>query len=185
MHTIYRFIRHYGRNLFHLWIEDFFGWIFRSLPGLSGMTLRWFFYRMLFKHLSSFCLIYPGVYFTHTYGIKVGRSFSINSGAMIDGRGTVSIGDYVMIGPNVVIVSSDHDFKNVEGPMAKRNHVLNSVVIGDDVWIGANVVINSGLNIGNGVVIAAGAVVVDDVEDYTIVGGVPAKVIGERVKSEC
>ena len=180
MHTIFRFIRHYGRSLFHLWVEDIFGWIFRSLPGLTGMTLRWLFYRMIFKRLQSFCLIYSGVYFTHTYGIKIGRSFSINSGAIIDGRGGVSMGDYVMVGPNVVIVSSDHDIQEIETPMVMRNHILAPVVIGNDVWIGANAVINSGVKIGSGAVIAAGAVVTSNVDDYKIVGGVPARIIGDR-----
>ncbi len=175
-----RFIKRYGRQLVHIWIEEFFGWLFRSLPGLTGMGFRWLFYRMLFKKIDAFCLIYPGVYFTHSYGITIGRSFSINCGALIDGRGGVRIGDSVMIGPNVVIVSSDHDIRHLDAPMTTQNHILNPVTIGNDVWIGANAVINSGVIIGNGAVIAAGAVVTQNVSDYQIVGGVPARVIGDR-----
>ncbi|RJP91414.1 MAG: acyltransferase [Desulfobacteraceae bacterium] len=160
------------------------GWFIRSLPGLTGMGLRWFFYRMLFKQIKSFCLIYPGSYFTHSYGISIGRSFSINTGSLIDGRGGVCIGDSVMIGPNVVIVSSEHDFHYLGAPMATRNHSLQPVTIGNDVWVGANAVINSGVTIGNGVVVAAGAVVTKDIGDYMIVGGVPARKIGDRQKKQ-
>ena len=173
-------MRHYGRQLVLIWIEEFFGWFIRSLPGLTGMGLRWLFYRMLFKKIEAFCLIYPGVYFTHSYDISIGRSFSINCGALIDGRGGVRIGDNVMIGPNVVIVSSDHDIRRLDAPMTTLNHILNPVTIGNDVWIGANAVINSGVTIGNGVVIGAGAVVTKDIGDYMIVGGVPARIIGDR-----
>jgi tetrahydrodipicolinate N-succinyltransferase len=58
------------------------------------------------------------------------------------------------------------------------------VVIGHDCWIGANAVIRNGLTIGHGAVVAAGAVVTKDVPDYSIVGGVPAKILGTRFESE-
>ena len=144
------------------------------------MAIRWGLYRLLFKELKSFPLIYPNVILTHTYGLAVGKSFSINSGALIDARGGVTIGDSVMVGPYAVLISSEHDFKQLETAMSNRNHVLKPVVIGDDVWIGAHAVIIAGITIGNGAVISAGAVVTRDVGAYQIVGGVPAKVIGNR-----
>jgi acetyltransferase-like isoleucine patch superfamily enzyme len=180
MHAINRFIRCYRRHIFHLWIEEYLGWVVRSLPGLMGMTIRWGVYRILLKKMESFPLIYPGVYLTHTYGIQIGRSFSINSGALIDGRGGIRIGDDVMVGPYAVIVSSNHDFRQTRVPMATLDHVFDPVVIGNDVWIGAHAVINSGVKIGNGVLVSAGAVVTQDIEDYQIVAGVPAKVIANR-----
>lgn len=181
MHPVRRFIRRYKKHLFHLWIEEMLGWIIRSIPGLLGMLIRWGVYRLLFKELKSFCTIYPGVYFTHTYGIKVGRSFSPNTGALMDGRGGIEIGDYVMIGPYTVIVSSNHAFKQVAAPMSTLDHNMAPVVIGNDVWIGAHAVITAGTRIGNGAVVSAGAVVTQNVDDYQIVGGVPARVIGSRL----
>lgn len=183
MNNITRFIKFYRKHLFHLWIEEVIGWIIRSLPGFFGMAIRWGAYRLLFKGLKSFCTIYPGVYFTHTYGIKVGRSFSPNTGALMDGRGGIEIGDHVMIGPYAVIVSSNHSFKQVAAPMSTLDHMMAPVVIGNDVWIGAHAVITGGTRIGNGVVVSAGAVVTKDVDDYQIVGGVPARVIGSRLLS--
>jgi acetyltransferase-like isoleucine patch superfamily enzyme len=125
-------------------------------------------------------MIYSGVYFSHAYGINIGRNFSINTGAHIDGRGGIEIGDGVMIGPYVVIVSSGHQHGQIEKPMTALDHQMDPVTIGDDVWIGAHAVINSGVAIGKGAVIGAGAVVASDVSEYMIVGGVPAKVIGNR-----
>lgn len=136
---------------------------------------------MLFAELKSFCTIYPGVYLTHTYGLKVGKGFSPNSGALIDARGGINIGDHVMIGPYAVIVSSNHAFRQTDVPMASVDHVMAPVKIGHDVWIGAHAVITAGVIIGNGVVVSAGAVVTDDIEDYKIVGGLPARVIGDRI----
>jgi maltose O-acetyltransferase len=181
---IIRFVKFYRKHLLHLCIEEGIGWIVRSIPGLLGMIIRWCVYKLLFKELKSFCTIYPGVYFTHTYGIRVGSSFSPNTGVLMDGRGGIEIGDHVMIGPYSVIVSSNHDFKQVVSPMATLDHIMAPVIIGNDVWIGAHVVITGGTKIGNGVVISAGAVVTKDVDDYQIVGGVPARVIGSRKQSK-
>jgi acetyltransferase-like isoleucine patch superfamily enzyme len=64
--------------------------------------------------------------------------------------------------------------------MATRDHEMVPVKIGNDVWIGAHAVITGGIRIGNGAVISAGAVVTQNVDDYQIVGGVPARVIGDR-----
>lgn len=180
-HIITRFLRKYQGHLLHLWCEEFFGWLFRSLPGLFGMILRWGLYRILFAELKSFCTIYAGVYLTHTYGLKVGRGFSPNTGALIDARGGIEIGDHVMAGPYAVIVSSNHAYMQTDAPMALVDHVMAKVKIGNDVWIGAHAVITGGVTIGNGVVVAAGAVVTKDVADYQIVGGVPARVIGARI----
>ena len=180
MHPLARFIKKYNRRLLFLWIEEVIGWLLRSLPGLIPAWLRYGFYKLMFRRLESFALIYPGVRFTHSYGIRAGQSFSINSGALIDGRGGVTIGDHVMIGPYAVIVSSDHDFRQSEKPMTACDHILKPVTIGNDVWIGAKAVVCAGVTIGDGAVVAAGAVVTENVEDFEIVGGVPARMISRR-----
>jgi acetyltransferase-like isoleucine patch superfamily enzyme len=180
MSRIIRFIRFYRHYIVHLWLEEFFGWIIRSLPGMTGIILRSGFYKLLFKRMGGLSLIYPGVYLTHTYGIEAGKKFSVNSGVLIDGRGNIKIGDHVMIGPYVVIASSVHDFRQTSQPMTTLDHIFKPVEIGNDVWIGSHAVINPGVKIGNGVVICAGAVVTRDVPDMEIVAGVPAQKIGDR-----
>lgn len=175
-----RFRNRYCGHLLHIWIEEYVGWITRNLPSIEGMAIRYGLYRLLFKQIKSFPLIYPGVHISHTYGIAVGKRFSINSGAILDGRGGITIGDGVMVGPHVVIYSSGHDMTRSDLPMTSLDHIMASVVIGDNVWIGAHASIPGGIRIGNGAVIAAGAVVVGDVEDNCVVGGIPAVVIGKR-----
>jgi acetyltransferase-like isoleucine patch superfamily enzyme len=180
VHSLRRFVKRYRGRLLHLYVEEYLGWLLRSLPGPEGMALRALLYRFLLKGVKSSPLIYSGVYLTHTYGIEVGRNFSVNSGSLLDGRGGIRIGDWVMVGPQVVIVSSEHDYLQTDGPMASVDHQMRPVVIEDDVWIGAHAFIRGGTIIGRGAVVAAGAMVVTDVGSGDIVAGVPAKVVGHR-----
>jgi maltose O-acetyltransferase len=93
----------------------------------------------------------------------------------------VEIGNNVMMGPNVMILSSNHKFDRTDIPMSRQGHQESAPVrIGDDVWIGANVIILPGRTIGNGVIIGAGAVVTKDIPDYAIVGGNPARILKYR-----
>jgi len=147
---------------------------------MEGMFVRHVLYKLVFKNIKSLAHIYSGVYFTHTYGIDVGHRFSVNSGAILDGRGGITIGDDVMIGPHTAIYSSGHNFTQPDRPMTSLDHIMAPVVIGNDVWIGAHVCIPGGITIGRGAVIAAGSVVTKDVEEYTIVSGIPAQAIGKR-----
>lgn len=177
---IERFMKKYKGNLFHLMLEEYAGFFTRHLPGIEGIMIRRMLYRALFRKLGKDALIYPGAYLTHTYGMEVGDRFSVNSGAVIDGRGGITIGDSVMVGPHAVLVSSTHQHRQVDMPMTSLDHIMQPLVIQDDVWIGANVFIKGGINIGRGVVVAAGSSVLTDIEEYKMVGGVPARIIGER-----
>lgn len=91
-------------------------------------------------------------------------------------NGPVTIGKCVMMGPEVVIYTSNHEHGRTDIPMMDQGKsVVKPVVIEDDVWIGRRAIIMSGVHIGCGSIIGAGAVVTKDVPDYAIVGGVPAK----------
>lgn len=85
-----------------------------------------------------------------------------------------------MIGPYTESISSHQNYQEAGAPMNSLDHILGPITIQDDVWIGSHAVISDGVNIGRSVVVGAGAVVTRNVDDYKIVGGVPAKVIGER-----
>lgn len=113
-------------------------------------------------------------------GLKIGNDVGISPNAFISVRGSVSIGDNTIFGPGVKIFAENHIFKNKNTPIYLQGATRQGVQIGSDCWIGADVVILDGVNIGNGCIVAAGAVVTKDVEDYSIVGGVPAKIIGNR-----
>jgi len=91
------------------------------------------------------------------------------------------MGEYVLMGPEVVIYSSMHAYSNPETPvMMQGAKKIEPVIIGDDVWFGLRSVVMPGVHIGNHVIIGAGAVVTKDIPDYAVVGGVPAKVIKYR-----
>ncbi len=105
--------------------------------------------------------------------IHIGKRVFFNSGCKFQDQGGIFIGDDVLVGHNCMIATLNH----VEDPARRADMVPSPVRIGDKVWIGANVTILPGVTIGEGAIIAAGAVVTKDVEQRTIVGGVPAKVM--------
>lgn len=111
--------------------------------------------------------------------IQIGKNTTVGYYTFIFASERIVIGNNCLIAPFVYIVDSDHG--------VDRNLLINQqanltapIDIGDDVWIATGAKILKGVNIGKGAVIAAGAVVKEDVAPYQIVGGVPAKVLGER-----
>lgn len=111
-------------------------------------------------------------------GITLGNNSGLGVRCFV--RGPLSIGENVMMGPDVTILTNGHNIERVDIPMMQQGGLVKGVVIGNDVWIGMRSIIMPGVKIGNGVVIGAGAIVTKDVPDYTIVGGCPAKVIRYR-----
>ena len=114
--------------------------------------------------------------------ISVGNrtSFNINVNINASVGGAIRIGDNCLIGPNVVIHSSNHKYVNREIPIRDQGHDCADINIEDNVWLGANVIVLAGVRIGTGSVVAAGAVVTNDVPEFSVVGGVPAKIIKNR-----
>ena len=95
--------------------------------------------------------------------------------------GTCHIGRYVMMGTDVTIITRNHRFDRTDIPMMEQGfEEERPVYIGNDVWIGDRVLIFPGVHIGDGSIIAAGAVVTKDVPPYSIVAGVPARKIRDR-----
>lgn len=112
--------------------------------------------------------------------LVIGNNVGISAGAFISVRGAVRIGNNTIIGPGVKIISENHNFNDISIPIYLQGESRHGVEIGDDCWIGANVVILDGVSIGKGVVIAAGAIVNKNIENYSIIAGIPAKVIKMR-----
>lgn len=111
--------------------------------------------------------------------LKIGN----NSGIGIECQlyGNITIGENVLMGPEVVIYTQNHKFSDSEKYIGEQGYEEEKeVVLGNDIWIGRRVMIMPGVHIGNGCVIAAGAVVTKDMPDYSVVGGIPAKVIKKR-----
>jgi acetyltransferase-like isoleucine patch superfamily enzyme len=111
-------------------------------------------------------------------GIYIGNKswVGINS-VLSSGQGGLFIGNNVLISSNVIIVTGNHDYRDVAATTAEQEYSGSPIHIHDDVWVGASAVILGGVTIGKHAVIAAGSVVTTDVPAYTLVGGVPAKII--------
>lgn len=99
-------------------------------------------------------------------------------------QGEVHLGDYVMMAPECAFIAVNHNYSDVSKPMGMQGSAELPITVGNDVWFGYRSTVLGGVHIGNGVVVAAGAVVTKDVPDYAIVGGVPAKVIRYRTDKE-
>ena len=146
------------------------------LSGIPSRVLRHTFLRGWLGAFGAGCGVQRGCKFLNGRKVYLGRRVVVNFGCMFDGRiYPIHVGDDVSIGPEAVILTLGHDpqsstFENKGGP----------VRIGDRVWIAYRAMILPEVEIGEGAVIAAGAVVTRDVPAFAIVAGSPAKVVGER-----
>lgn len=118
----------------------------------------------------------------HAYGgcIEVGRNVTIGPYSVIYGHGGVTIGDDTLIAMHCRIVSSNHDIPSPQFTIRSQPDVPLSVKIGRDVWLGAGATVLGGVEIGDGCVVAAGAVVTKSLPPYAIALGVPASVVKYR-----
>ena len=120
----------------------------------------------------------------HIYGdlekFEIDPSSHIKSDTFIECNGGVKIGKHFHVGSGLKIFSSNHDYKSYEKIPYGNQDILKPVVICDFVWVGANVSITPGVTIGEGAVIAMSSVVTRDVLPGMVVGGNPARVIGQR-----
>ena len=123
--------------------------------------------------------MFPPFYTDCGKNLKIGRNVFINSGCQFQDQGGIEIGNGSLIGMKTVIATLNHSLN----PNERGNLMPKPVKIGRNVWVGANVTILPGVTIGDGAVIAAGAVVSKDVEENTVVGGVPAKFI-KKIETE-
>ena len=116
--------------------------------------------------------------------VTIGDNCLINHNTLIQAgkskNGSITIGNYVHTGANVMMIAFNHGFYTRDIPTKLQDYLDAPIVIEDDVWIGGGSIILAGVKIGKGAIIAAGAVVNKDVPEYAIVGGIPAKVLKYR-----
>lgn len=170
------------RNLIFLYTSYsyFFNLIFLMLECLPH-PVRILIFRCFFGKLGRAPLIDYGTYFRYPRKIRLGDNVAINRGCeLIASRlaegGTITIGNNVLLGPNVKVFAGGHDQATID-----LVDTSDPVVINNYVWIGGNSTILGGVTIGEGAVIGAGSVVTHDVPPYTITAGNPARVIKSRI----
>jgi len=155
-----------------------------------------------FSHLGKNVIFEKGVLVFHPENIEIGENVYIGHNTILKGyhinkmiigdgtwigqqcffhsAGGITIGRNAGIGPGVKIMTSSHDIKETGKPIMHNEINFASVSIGDGSDIGAGAIVLNGVRIGQGVQVGAGAVVVSDVEAFSVVGGVPAKLIRMR-----
>lgn len=136
---------------------------------------RRFFYRLAGIKIGKGSTIHTGARFYDPRNIVIGDDSIIGEGIVLDGREELTIGSHVDIATDVMIYNSQHDTESDSFQAEDK-----PVTIEDYVFIGPRVIILPGVKIGRGAVVGAGAVVTKDVAPFAVVGGVPAKIIGER-----
>ena len=154
-----------------------FKWWFINvfLCNFPSVRLRLFFLRRFGMKMDKNVKIYEGFHIREPQNIIIEEGASIGPHVLLDGRKGLTIGKSAVLGYECIIWTLNHDYNNLNfcGKGAP-------VSIGDYAWICSRSIILPGITIGNGAVVASGAVVTKDVPPFTIVGGIPAKVIGRR-----
>lgn len=182
---------------------DFYIAILASIPTQLGVKIRYFAYKPLFKKVKGKFAIDSGVtilgfenielgknvyfgknsyiYANNNGELIIGDNFGMNSNSQLGASfGKIFIGDNCQIAANCVIRSADHNFDNCDIPIRVQGHKYGEIIIEDDVWIASNCVITPNTKIGKSSIVGAGSVVTKNIEPYSIVGGVPAKLIKKR-----
>jgi galactoside O-acetyltransferase len=176
----------------------------RHMPTNLGVYLRRLFYRRWLrccgakavfqegimikgpKNISigaNFIMLRSGALYAESGSIEIGDNVAMNTNVLISANdsGKILIGNYCLIGPNVVLRASDHVFARADMPIRLQGHSAGVIVLEEDVWLAANVVVTRDTRIGRGSIVGAGSVVTHDIPPYSIAAGAPARVIGSRI----
>lgn len=141
------------------------GWCYTGLLYRVGRNLR----------------VAEGVTIGNPSLLSVGDNCYLGTGAQFYAwNASITVGDNVLIAAGAQLITRKHGFADINVPMAQQGYNNTPIVIEDDVWIGFQAIILPGVTIGRGSIVGAGAVVTKDVAPYSVVGGVPARLIRMR-----
>jgi len=147
----------------------------KMLGHVPSQRVRVFVLRRMGARIGKGTVLYGGFEIRSPRRLSLGANCCIGHRATLDARGGLTIGKNVNLSSEVMIWTAQHDYRD---PHFKAE--FRPVVLGDYAWLGPRCILLPGVTLGEGAVVAAGAVVTKDVEPYTLVGGVPAKKIGDR-----
>jgi len=154
-----------------------------DIPGVHFGYMRGYLCQHIIKKCGKSLNVERMAYFGTGKGLNIGDNSNMGIGSYLsntNGDGELTIGNNVIMGPDVLIKTENHNYSDTRRLIREQGFCSEPVIIGDDVWIGTRAIILPGVEIGEGSVIAAGAVVTKDVPPYTVVGGVPARIIKKR-----
>lgn len=149
-----------------------------------ALPLRRMLAQRIFKSCAPDVIFHHNVLFSRGANISVGEGSLINRYVMLDDRADIDIGSYVMVAAGVTIETHTHPFDDFSVPIAVGGRSGRPVSIGSNTVLGYNTVVMAGVSIGYRCIVGANSVVTKDVEDYTVVGGVPAKPIKQILPPE-
>lgn len=144
---------------------------------IPSYFIRHFIYRNIYKlKLGKGSSIHLNCFFNR-FNIEIGKNTAINRKCYIDCRGGIKIGDNVSISPEVHLITAEHNIND-----SSFTYIINPIVLEDFVFIGTRAIILPGVHLSKGCVVASGAVVTKSFPEYSVVAGVPAKIISTRRK---
>lgn len=162
-------------RIYSYWLEFETAMLWYVIGAVPFHMIRRFFYRLAGVKIGKNSTIHMFAQMYDPSRISIGNDTKVGTQAVLDGRDTLKIGNHVDIASRVMIYNAQHAIQHEDFGMETA-----PVVIEDYVFIGPGAILLPGVTIGKGAVVAAGAVVTKDVAPMSIVGGVPAKPIGER-----
>ena len=154
----------------------FASWLPKSQRSKFAKKIRYFFG----KHI---CDVGDNVNIEHNAQFSPELVIGDNSGIGINSEiyGPVEIGKNVLMGPEVIIYTNGHRYDDLSVPIREQGFTKErKVIISDDCWIGRRVMIMPGVRIGTGCIIGAGSIVTKDIPPYSVVAGVPARIVKSR-----
>lgn len=169
------------KDYIYIYLDGYIRFISIKIGFIPSMRIRLFLYRHLLRaDIGEKAIIYYGAEIRDAEKLKIGEGSIIGDKAILDARYCIEIGDNVNLSTGVWIWTAQHDYNS---PTFNSGNKCGKVVIGNRAWLGPRTIIMPGVTVGEGAVVAGGAVVTKNVEPFTLVGGVPAKKIGDRNKA--
>lgn len=168
-----------GQALWYLIFHSVYGLV-KYLPMLGGDVLRYGVLKLFLRRLDGWVWVRDNVTIWFPEGVSIGGGSMIGENCFLDGYSGLTIGRNVLVAHNASIIAEDHGFASRRIPIRRQPKTKGPIVIGDDVWVGCGARVLKGVTIGTGAIIGAGSVVTRDVPPYSIVGGIPARVLRMR-----
>ena len=159
-------------------------YLWSDIPGSVGEAIRARTYAKYFQKFGKRVRIFQGVRIRNAHRMSIGDGVSIGLDNCFDAGGGLVVGDRSLFGPSCKIWTVNHVFEDPDLPIRQQGIERKSVIIGSDVWLAANVFVMPGAELPDGCVVTAGSVVAaKKYPPYSIIGGNPARVLGNRKQS--